>query len=361
MNMSGLQADTRCFSVTPTDDQTEFLLGRRPWQIPLDSLQGKIGGVTALVTGAGGFIGSELCRMLISLGATVIALDNSEYGLASLQETIEDPNLTLVLADIRDQEAVENTLKLHRPTYVYHAAAYKHVPFLESFVVEAIRNNTLAAWELAHACAQVGVERFVFVSSDKAACPRNVLGTSKRVAEILIGNISEGATNFASVRCANVLGSPGSVLPRAIDQIARGGPVTVTSLNSRRYFVTVSEAARAILYARQLTGPGAVFIPDAGKPVLILDLLTRLIQQTGRQIQTEVVGLRRGDQDDEVLFASEETPELTSCGRMWKILPERCLSDEEQVTIVQNLRTYCATREPERLRTYLHSFLADFI
>ncbi len=311
-----------------------------------------------LVTGAGGFIGAELCAVLIAHGAHVVAMDSSEYSQAALAETLASPHLTVVLADIRNHDQVRSILTIHRPSHVYHAAAYKQVPFLEAHPRAAIANNAVAAWDLAEACVDAAVDRFVLVSSDKAAAAANVLGISKRLAEILVLGLNGSGTRLAAVRCANVLGSPGSVLPRFLEQISLGGPLNVTSPTAERYFMTLQEAVHAILYAGSTMTGREIFIPDAANPLRIVDLARKFIltlPEEGRTtISIELTTLRAGDQEQELLVAESEKAMPTSCKQMRVVLPKPTVSDDSQ-RLVSTLRTLCLEPDDKALRAYLQS------
>jgi FlaA1/EpsC-like NDP-sugar epimerase len=332
MNAQFWLEDNSCLSMRLDDSRVEILLHRKPRPIPLVDCRAGVRGRTVLVTGAGGYIGAAICRTLAGLEADrVVALDISENSLASLlqesQESFWPCRLEVELCDIRDLDRLRRVLRVYRPVHIYHAAAYKHVPLLEELPFDAIENNSLATWRIACLAAEEAMERFVLVSSDKAAGAGNVLGESKRLAELFIGGIARLGCRFTAVRCGNVLGSPGSVLPRFIGQILRGRPITICDRFVERYFMTVEEAAHAVVKAGNLTDGGDILIPDIGPPVLIVDLARRLLSRlplsTRRRVRIQFTGLRPGDQMRERLVAENEEVLPTSCSSFVRVWPFR--------------------------------------
>jgi len=296
--------------------QIEDLLGRDPVRLDWQAIEGGLAGRSILVTGAGGSIGSELCRQLASLPLrALILVENSEYNLFRIERELKEraPHLPLVplLVDVTEAPVMERVFARHRPQVVFHAAAYKHVPLLERHLREAVRNNILGTRNLALAADHWGVEAFVLISTDKAVNPANVMGATKRVAEIYCQNLdARSLTHFITVRFGNVLGSTGSVVPLFQEQIERGGPVTVTHPDMERYFMTTREACQLIMQAAVLGQGGEIFVLDMGEPVRIQYLAEQMIRlsgkRPGRDIEIEYTGLRPGEKLFEELFHEKE-------------------------------------------------------
>jgi len=289
------------------------LLGRREITTDLVSIADYLTGKRVLVTGAGGSIGSELCRQLKPLGPErLLMLDRDESALHAVQLSIEGRALLdgdLVLCDIRDEHRLREVFDEHRPQVVFHAAALKHLSLLERFPAEALKTNVHATERLLGLAVEYGVERFVNISTDKAADPISVLGTSKRITERLTAHAAERADGeYLSVRFGNVLGSRGSVLPLFRAQIEAGGPVTVTHPDVTRFFMTIEEAVQLVIQAGALGRGGDVLVLDMGEPVAIVEVARRLIAQSGRSIPIEYTGLRAGEKLHEVLLGSGEVP-----------------------------------------------------
>jgi FlaA1/EpsC-like NDP-sugar epimerase len=294
----------------------EDILGREQVGLDWQAVRRPIAGRTILVTGAGGSIGSELCRQVCHLEpAALVLVENSEFNLytvyTSLQERFPQLELHAHLADVVDAVAIARIMNRHRPEVVFHAAAYKHVPLLESQVREAVRNNILGTRVVAEAAAYYACAEFVLISTDKAVNPANVMGASKRVAELFCQNFdSRSVTRFVTVRFGNVLDSAGSVVPRFRQQIALGGPVTVTHPNMTRYFMTIREACQLILQAVGMGEGGEIFVLDMGQPVEIRFLAEQMIRLAGkvpgRDIEIVYTGLRPGEKLFEELFHEHE-------------------------------------------------------
>jgi FlaA1/EpsC-like NDP-sugar epimerase len=299
------------------------LLGRQAISLRATEATRTLAGKTILVTGAAGSIGSELCRQLLNLPeVTVIALDNNETGLFDLAEDIRDQHavarLQTRVSDITDQPRMTRLFEETRPQIVFHAAAYKHVPLLEDHPDQAIRVNVLGTYHLCMLARSAQVEQFVFISTDKAAAPVNVLGSSKRLGELIVQALASGDgghTRFSAVRFGNVIGSRGSVVPTFMRQIERGGPVTVTDPQTTRYFMTIPEACGLVILTSTLEGSGALFLLDMGEPVRIADVAQKMIRLRGlrvdRDIAIEYTGLRPGEKLHETLAADEERLERT--------------------------------------------------
>jgi FlaA1/EpsC-like NDP-sugar epimerase len=318
--------------------RVEDVLGREPVLMELDRVGAYLAGETVLVTGAGGSIGSELCRQIARVEPhRIVLLDHAEDNLFSIQRELEDERhvpstmLAAVLADCKEEERMREVFAEHRPTVVFHAAAYKHVGLMEANPVEAVRNNALATRVVAHVAGEIGVKRFVLVSTDKAVAPATVMGASKALAEFALEASATRwvGTRYNAVRFGNVLGSSGSVVPIFRRQIARGGPVTVTDERMTRYFMTIPEAVQLIIRSGSLVcadAPGAeVFVLDMGEPVRILDLARAMIELSGldpdRDVEVEIVGRRAGEKLHEELFNSYEHARQTTAEKI--LLAER--------------------------------------
>ena len=295
----------------------EDLLGRAPVALSWEEIQRGLEGEVVLVTGAGGSIGSELCRQIARLGpGRLVLFENSEFNLYSIELELrrEYPDLALsaVLGDVRDEVSVEAVFSGHTPSVVFHAAAYKHVPMLEYQVREAVRNNVLGTRRVAAAADRHGCGQFVLISTDKAVNPANVMGTTKRLAELYCQNMdARSDTSFVTVRFGNVLGSAGSVVPLFRRQIEDGGPVTVTHPDIERFFMTIPEACQLIMQAVALGRGGEIFILDMGEPVKIRYLAEQMIRLSGREpgrdVEIVYTGLRPGEKLYEELFHRDES------------------------------------------------------
>ena len=307
--------------------RVEDILGREPVRMEVEQAGEYLGGCVVLVTGAGGSIGSELCRQIARVGPSrLVLLDHAEDNLFEIsREMVEDRhalNVVAVLADCKEEERMREVFAEHRPAYVFHAAAYKHVGLMEANPVEAVRNNSIATRVMARVAGDHGVRAFVLVSTDKAVCPATVMGASKALAEwqVEAADARYPNTAFASVRFGNVLGSSGSVVPIFRRQIAAGGPVTVTDPEMTRYFMTIPEAVQLVIRAGSLARGGEVFVLEMGEPVKILDLAQDMIRlsglEPGRDIAIELVGPRPGEKLHEDLFNPYETPMRTGAPRI---------------------------------------------
>ena len=312
-----LSLDERQVGADDIRDLTdEDLLGRRRVKINLDEISDYLVNRRVLVTGAGGSIGSELCRQLVRFNPSeIIMLDRDESALHEVQLSIYGRALLdtpqTVLADLRDERAINEVFDSRKPQVVFHAAALKHLPLLERYPHEAYQTNVLGTATVLNAAQRTGVEVFVNISTDKAANPISVLGFSKKIAERLTADISSRTNQgkYISVRFGNVLGSRGSVLMSFRDQITKGGPVTVTHRGVTRYFMTISEAVQLVVQAGAIGQTGEVLVLDMGKPVNIHDVAEQLVKNSGKPIKIEVVGLRVGEKVHEELFAEGETDE----------------------------------------------------
>jgi dTDP-glucose 4,6-dehydratase len=294
------------------DVSIEDLIGRQPIDTQVDSIAGYLAGKRVLVTGAGGSIGSELCRQIAKYGpAELIMLDRDETGLQTTQISISGHGLLdtsdVVLADIRDAGCLREIFSKRRPQVVFHAAALKHLPMLEQYPDEAWKTNVLGTRNVLQAARRAAVETFVNISTDKAANPTSVLGHSKRVAEKLTAWYgAETRMHYLSVRFGNVIGSRGSMLPTFQALIEAGGPITVTHPDVTRFFMTIPEACQLVIQAGGIGMPGEVLILDMGQPVRILDIAKRMIAQSGRDIDIVFTGLRHGEKMHEELVGEGE-------------------------------------------------------
>lgn len=296
--------------------EVEDLLGREPVSLDDAGLHGLLDGKVVMVTGAGGSIGSELCRQIARYKPKLLVLfELNEYALYALEQeflaAFSGTKTVCVVGDVKNAQRVSTVLQRYQPFVVFHAAAYKHVPLMESDnVSEALRNNVLGTHVLAQACKAHNIEKFILVSTDKAVNPTNVMGASKRLAEMVCQGLQEADdTHFVIVRFGNVLGSSGSVIPKFREQIAKGGPVTVTHPEVTRYFMSIPEAAQLVMQASLMGAGGEIFVLDMGEPVRIVDLAYEMIRLSGvpeGQIKVEFSGLRPGEKLYEELLADSE-------------------------------------------------------
>lgn len=304
------------------------LLGRDPVNPNHILLSRNISEKVVLVTGAGGSIGSELCRQILAMGPKrLVMFEINEYALYALNEELslraQDAGVEClpVLGSVRDRERLQTVFLEHRPETVYHAAAYKHVPLVEHNPAEGIWNNTLGTLNTAQAAAQANVSDFVLISTDKAVRPTNVMGASKRLAEMVLQALAAkgGTTRFSMVRFGNVLGSSGSVVPKFRQQIRDGGPITLTHADITRYFMSIPEAAQLVIQAGAMAKGGEVFVLDMGEPVRIIDLAARMVELSGLSlcnaqnpdgdIEIEIIGLRPGEKlYEELLIGDNPKP-----------------------------------------------------
>lgn len=309
------------------DIEPEDLLGREPVQLDEAGISESLVGKTVLITGAGGSIGSELCRQVARYGpARLVLYELSEYALYRIEQELSEsfPHLPLLrlIGDVKDLAHLRHTFSRVRPHVVFHAAAYKHVPLMEEHNAwAALHNNTLGTYHTALAAAESGAERFVLISTDKAVNPTNVMGATKRAAEMVLSHLaSQGhRTRLMAVRFGNVLGSSGSVIPKFKEQIARGGPVTVTHPEMTRYFMTIPEAARLVIQAAAIGETGQVYVLDMGEAVRITRLAEDLIRLSGHtleEIPIVYTGLRPGEKLYEELLADADTTVPTAFERL---------------------------------------------
>jgi len=351
------------------DMRIEDLLGRQPVQLNLDEVAGFLRHQRVLVTGAGGSIGSELARQVAGFAPeNLVLLDHAENGLYFVHHELvaEHPGLTLhpVVGDIRDADAIESVFQRFRPTVVFHAAAHKHVPLLEANPREAVLNNIVGTANLTQAADRHAVGKFVLISTDKAVNPTSVMGASKRVCEMVVQSRSQhSATRFVAVRFGNVLGSDGSVIPLFQRQLQRGGPITVTHPEARRYFMTIPEAVRLVLQAGAMGRGGEVFLLDMGEQVRIVDLARQLIRMAGMRegedIEIVFTGLRPGEKLYEELHSDSESTRITRHERIlvWELDPR-----DEQALLEQlrDLEAVAHTGDATEIKRRLHALVPEY-
>ena len=297
--------------------EVEDLLGREPVKLDIGAISEYVTGSTVMVTGAGGSIGSEICRQLMRFAPEKILLvGHGEYSIYSIDMELKnkyhdtETEIIPIIGDVQDRERIFNIVEEHHPRIIYHAAAHKHVPLMEYNPHEAVKNNVIGTKNVAEAADTFGVKTFVMVSTDKAVNPTNVMGATKRVAEMVVQHMAQQSkTKFVAVRFGNVLGSRGSVIPLFKKQIEKGGPVTVTDPEMTRYFMTIPEASRLVIQAGTLAKGGEIFVLDMGEPVKIVDLAKNLIKLSGYtedEIPIEFSGIRPGEKMYEELLGEDE-------------------------------------------------------
>ena len=309
------------------DVEIDDLLGREPIKVNLDEIMGYVKGKVVMVTGGGGSIGSELCRQLAGHGVShLIIFDMYENNAYEIQQELKrnypELNLTVLIGSVRNTNRLDFLFRTYQPDVVYHAAAHKHVPLMEDSPNEAIKNNVIGTYKTAMAAIKYGTKRFILISTDKAVNPTNIMGASKRLCEMVIQMCNQKSdTEFVAVRFGNVLGSNGSVIPLFKQQIAAGGPVTVTHRDIIRYFMTIPEAVSLVLQAGAYARGGEIFVLNMGEPVKILDMAENLIRLSGyepyKDIQIQFTGLRPGEKLFEELLMEEEGLQDTKNGRIF--------------------------------------------
>jgi FlaA1/EpsC-like NDP-sugar epimerase len=336
--------------------RVEDVLGRDPVHVELRAAGAYLAGETVLLTGAGGSIGSELCRQIAQVRPRKLVLvDHAEDNLFAIARELEQERhvppaaLCPVLADCKEQTRMAEVFAVHRPAVVFHAAAYKHVGLMEINPAEAVRNNALATRLVAMLAGEHGAERFVLVSTDKAVSPATVMGASKALAELALeaATASHPETRYAAVRFGNVLGSSGSVVPIFRRQIERGGPVTVTDERMERYFMTIPEAVQLIIHSGSLVSPqraavaADLFVLDMGDPVRIIDLARAMIELSGldpeRDVEIEIVGRRAGEKLSEELIADYERLMATGAEKIMRVERRRIGSEAVEEAFEQVL------------------------
>jgi FlaA1/EpsC-like NDP-sugar epimerase len=345
------------------------LLGREPVALDWEAIRLELKAKIVLVTGAGGSIGSELCRQIARLQPShLILLDSSEFNLYTIEMELLNsfPKLvvTCCLNDVVDRSAIENIFRESKPEIVFHAAAYKHVPMLEHQVREAVRNNVMGTRTMAEMADLYNCEAFVMISTDKAVNPANVMGTSKRAAEIFCQNLSKRSqTRFVTVRFGNVLGSAGSVVPLFSEQIKNGGPVTVTHREITRYFMTIPEASQLILQASVMGDGGEIFVLDMGEPIKISYLAEQMIHLSGKvpgeDIDIVYTGLRPGEKLYEELFHEKERLQSTHHKKIL-LARYRAFNWERLTEILDGMLSACNTCDEGELRSLLGEMVPEW-
>lgn len=366
-----------------TDLDINDLLGRDVVTPSTTVMSAHLEGCTILVTGAGGSIGSELCRQIVSARpAKLLLLDNSEYLLYAIHRELElalnartndaskTTHLIPLLGSVQNQQRVDEIIGCWQPSHVYHAAAYKHVPLVEHNPIQGVVNNVFGTLNVAQASIKYGVRHFVLVSTDKAVRPTNVMGATKRLAEMVLQALSEqrSETCLSMVRFGNVLGSSGSVVPVFRQQIMAGGPVTITDERITRFFMTIPEAAQLVVQAGAMAQGGEVFVLDMGEPVRIVDLARNMIELSGLtirdtlnpfgDIELKFIGLRPGEKLYEELLI-EDAPMVTAHPRIRKAM-ENFLPFEQLTVYLDELRQAIASREPGTLRQILQKIVREY-
>lgn len=341
------------------------LLDRPPVRTDMSAVRDKISGRRVLVTGAGGSIGSEICRQIAALDPErLLLLDRDETLLHDVVTSLGDvaDSAVALLTDVRDRDAVTEVFERHRPEVVFHAGALKHVPLLESHPVEALRTNVFGTRNVVDAAVASGVGEFVFISTDKAVRPISIMGATKRLGEMLTVSRNGTGTRFCAVRFGNVLGSRGSVIPTFARQIAEGGPVTITDARMERFFMTIPEAVQLVLQAASLADGGEIFMLDMGEPVRIIDVAKRMIRLSkrvvGSDIPIHVVGMRPGERLQEELHAPTETEAATAHPKIRRVsgpLPSEELVD----AVVDQLDVLACEPSPLRATTCLMEFVSS--
>lgn len=340
------------------------LLGREEVTLDPERLRPLYEDKVVLVTGGGGSIGSELVRQLLSLPIQrVVAVGRGENSLYELLQSVRDNRLSYRIADIRDRDLMRHEFLSLRPHVVFHAAAHKHVPFMEEFPHEAVMNNILGTWHVYQAAKEAGVQRFVMISTDKAVHPTSVMGATKRLAELLVLSAGrEDGIRVSAVRFGNVLGSRGSVLPLFIRQIQQGGPVTITHPDMKRYFMSIREAARLVIQSATLL-EGDIHILDMGEPISILDMAKTLIALYGHrpeEIEIVFTGLRPGEKLTEELVEDPQKLHPSTFKKLFYTEEETFWSSEKRQRFLVEAEEAIKTYNAEKVRQFLKRWLADY-
>jgi FlaA1/EpsC-like NDP-sugar epimerase len=346
----------------------EDLLGRTPVRLEEDQIRGTLEDKVVLVTGAAGSIGSELCRQIARFRpAGIVGFEIAESPLFEIDREMRQAFPTVPfypeIGSIQNRARIDDVLRQYRPSVVYHAAAYKHVPLMEAHVFEAVENNVFGTYNVALAAAEHGVEDFVMISSDKAVRPTNVMGATKRVAELVLLALQNGRTKYVAVRFGNVLGSNGSVIPIFKKQIAAGGPVTVTHPEMRRFFMTIPEACQLVLQASAIGKGGQICVLDMGQPVKIVDLAKNLILLSGlrpdEQIKIEFTGMRPGEKLYEELSSLLEDTVPTEHEKI-RIFMGDGMPERDVQGWLDSLHEICEARDTGRLVVALKEIVMDY-
>ena len=347
--------------------EIEDLLNRDPVQMNLKEIGNYLTGKTVLITGAGGSIGSEICRQVLRMQpAKLILLGRGENSIYEINRELSEkaPQGVLIpyIMNITNQEGMEEIYRTYHPQVVFHAAAHKHVPLMEAEPEEAVYNNATGFWYTAELAGQYGVERFVLISTDKAVNPTSVMGATKRLTEKLGQALNKKYPNtkYMAVRFGNVLGSRGSVVPLFKKQLAAGGPLTVTHEEMKRYFMTIPEASQLVIEAGSMGNGGEVFVLDMGEPVKIMDLAKKMISLSGlvlgQDIEIKVTGLRPGEKLFEELMTAEEGTEATTHKKIFRAI----LQDEEPETLLAQMRTLQSLKDEDAIIAQMQAMIPTY-
>ncbi len=343
----------------------EDLLGRDEVKLEWDKITNSIQGKRVIVTGGGGSIGSELCRQILKFKpAELLLIDHAEYQLYQIEQELLKHNAStqiyFVLAAVTDRIAIDHWFTMFQPEIVFHAAAYKHVPLLETRVRAAVLNNVMGTRIVAEASVTANVEKFILISTDKAVNPTNVMGATKRIAEVYCQNLNERvSTQFITVRFGNVLGSAGSVVPLFQQQIKSGGPITVTHPDIERFFMTIPEASQLILQAMANGQGGEIFVLDMGEPIKIRYLAEQMVRLSGKDIEIVYTGLRPGEKLYEELFHTDEPLKQTAHAKLYQAASRPCAWSILEASL-DALTVACNQCEEQEMRLLIHTLIPEF-
>ena len=350
--------------------EPEDVLPRDPVKIDTELIKESLSGKRVLVTGASGSIGSEICRQVLRFGAEeLLALDIDETGLFNLNRELtrhfSESHVRMIIGDVRDPQRIEDVFSAHHPQVIFHAAAYKHVPLMEQFPGEAVKTNIFGTRTVLEEARRNGVEAFVFISTDKAVNPTSVMGATKRVAETIVRLPDDSSTTRCmAVRFGNVLGSRGSVIPTFVDQIHRGGPVTITHPEMKRYFMLTSEAVLLVLQAGAMGRGGEVFVLDMGDPVMILDLAKDLIRFYGHEPDQDIAivytGVRPGEKLYEELLTAEEGTDATTHEKIFVARMNNVLARNDEDTVLQQLWDFAQKGDRSAIIAHLQRLVPTY-
>ncbi len=360
----------------PREVRIEDLLGRPEIKISLDAIKREFSGKVIMVTGAAGSIGSQLCRLLATYGVKQLVLfDDAETPMHNLRLELEgkfpDLNMCPIIGDVRSRKRLDYVMRDYKPQILFHAAAYKHVPLMEENPTEAVLANVMGSRNVADKCIEYGIEKMVMISTDKAVNPTNIMGCTKRLAEVYVQSLGlaiengkvEGKTKFVTTRFGNVLGSNGSVIPRFREQIANGGPVTVTHPDITRFFMTIPEACRLVMEAATMTTGNQIFVFDMGESVKIADMARKMIELAGfipdKDIKIEYTGLRPGEKlYEEVLAKSEDT--IPTTHESIRIAKVRLYDYAEVTKVFDELEVLAKNIDIEGMVKKMKNFIPEF-
>jgi len=367
------------FPIFPSIREFKYsdLLDRNEFSIDLEKIEGAFAGKRILVTGAGGSIGSEICKQLLKFDIEkIIGLGRGENSIYNLQQSMgryllsmpeKQDIVSYTICDIKDRSGLERVIKKYKPHVVVHAAAHKHVPIMESNESEALKNNVLGTLNVLELAAKNNVENFVLISTDKAVRPTSVMGATKRMTELLAGYFSKNKSlNTAIVRFGNVLGSRGSVIPLFHEQIKKGGPVTVTDPEMTRYFMSIEEASLLVINAASLSRGGEIFVLDMGSQYNIKDIACKMIElngyEPGRDIDIEYIGLRPGEKLYEELFYNMDEMDITENAMIYKLEKDSSqLTDESFQRLVETIQNSADSMESDDIRKFIKEYVPEYV